>query len=123
MTRAQQIVARLLETDDLKRFLMVLDPNLHPETFTIRSSGADITADVHTGFMVKAELHNPDDDEYQDLKQIDRFNVAEYGQWLGRPLANGDEADILDIGYWMRNGYYEPPVEDHRQIARGEREL
>lgn len=138
MTRAQQLVEHLLEGDDVKDWLMAQDSELFPDTFTVYSSGGEITADVHTGRVAKVELYPPyrhatpygeepePDEDYSSLHQIDRFDVEDYNRWLAevepRPLAKGDTVDIVDIGYWLYNGHYEPAVDEQRQIARGDRD-
>jgi len=40
---------------------------------------------------------------------ISRFDVLRYKKEFGEAIP--DEVDIVDIGYWMDSGSYEPPID------------
>ena len=54
-------------------------------------------------------------DGCETINQIKRFDVSEWERFY--PDQNFSEVghiDILDIGYWLENGAYEPPEADWR---------
>lgn len=48
-------------------------------------------------------------DGYSDITRVD---VAEYISYNGEL----DDTDILLIGYWTKDGNYEPPCHEHREM-------
>lgn len=50
---------------------------------------------------------------------IDRFNLKEYKETLG---FLPDICDILDLGYWGKDGKYEIPDENYREMMDEKRE-
>lgn len=85
-------------------------------TFLIYSSHGELSADVDTGDVVSSMLYVPVDPEAKPLLQIARFDVDEWERHYGRPPAL--RIDILDLGYWLHDGTYEPPVHDWRAEFR-----
>lgn len=57
--------------------------------------------------------------EDEPVREIVAFNLIEYWDFWGFPhyAITGDTFDILDLGYWLNDGYYEPPEEDYRREA------
>lgn len=118
--------------DDIKDVLG--EPPPQP-TFTATSSWGEITAEVDDGMVVKVNLYpNQGTDEVGEgfitLDQIARFDVGEWRRYYGpEELKNGYSIDILDLGFWTKDGHYEPPDEEWRQEfarqrhERGERNI
>ena len=78
------------------------------ETLTIYSSNGELCVDVATGLVDKGASDYYDTDE---LKHISQFDIEEFCVfWNCEP----QEGDILDFGYWMDDGTYEPPAMDWR---------
>lgn len=78
------------------------------KTLTIFSSNGELCVDVSTGLVDKGASDYYDTDE---LKHISQFNIEEFCVfWNCEP----QDGDILDFGYWMDNGTYEPPAMDWR---------
>lgn len=51
-----------------------------------------------------------------ELPDINMFDLVEWKHYWQR---NPDhDFDILDLGYWLKDGSYEPPVLDWRQEAK-----
>jgi hypothetical protein len=60
----------------------------------------------------------PKDAESEGYHHIARFDLEEWKRFYKQETCRG--ADILDVGYWTKDGIYEPPALEHRdQIARG----
>jgi hypothetical protein len=72
------------------------------EMVTINSSNGTLKLDV--GGNVIPSLSDYKND---DLVGITKFDFTEYRKWY--PNEELDTIDILDIGYWTKNGQYEPP--------------
>lgn len=79
--------------------------------YTIRSSNGNLKIDAHGNVL-------PERSEYwgDALRDIVRFDLPEWQAWLrnnGAPVPS--EMDILEIGYWVRTGEYEPAVKAFRE--------
>lgn len=74
---------------------------------TIYSSHGTITID-NQGFILRIEYDGGDDDAFDDIEQ---FDLNEYQLHYGYL---DEEYDILDLGYWKKNGVYVDPVESFR---------
>lgn len=88
--------------------------------FDVATSNGQISADSETGLVVWCEI-DPSATKgkwaWPEAHWPARIDVAEYRlAWPDDPIEDG--VDILDVGYWMRNGEYEPPVEEYRADAR-----
>ncbi|XUX01228.1 MAG: hypothetical protein TUN42_04360 [Dehalogenimonas sp.] len=61
--------------------------------------------------MDDGSVYRPDyayDDN--ELKDIVKFDIEEYLRaYPDEPLETIDSVDILDLGYWTKDGRYEPP--------------
>jgi len=116
----QTVVSRLLEDegDDFKSEILASLPPI-----SITSSHGEFTVDPATGNVLERERYG-DDPDGAFIDELDRFDMRE---WIEYYRMSGDakhDLDILDIGYWMKNGFYEEPVNDWReQHAQGANEL
>ncbi len=84
------------------------------KTFTI--SGSYGTFTINDAGQVLSLIDRPEEDD-SNYAEIERFDVAEYIEYNGCL----DDTDILLIGYWTRDGVYEPPVHEHRKHIEKER--
>lgn len=118
--KAAQLVNNLLEDDDfdLEAELDQL-PDVPKTPATAHSSHGEITFDPRTGRVLADELEYGDgDDDFNELNKPVRFDVEEWKKrYPGKSLV-GIYMDILDIGYWMPDGRYEPPADDWRMMFR-----
>ncbi len=87
------------------------------QTFIVFGSYGECVVDAESGRIkdMRDESSNANCAEYQPIV---RFDV---GEWLaaypGEELV-GNRVDILDLGYVLRNGTYEPPATDWRAEFR-----
>jgi hypothetical protein len=72
----------------------------------IVSSHGTLTVDPADGRVLSRDL---DDDL---LERVIRFDLEEWKHYWGDPVP--DNLDILDIGYWLDDGTYEPPEMEWR---------
>jgi hypothetical protein len=71
-----------------------------------QSSSGGVTFDATTGAVISNSTEYP----------ILVFDVLEWRTWYANEsLADVREIDILDIGYWLRDGSYTPPEFDWRR--------
>lgn len=75
---------------------------------------------AHTGFVLNVDLDNTSDDPKNTFGPAPVWmNVVEYNLYYGtedkpRPLLDGDDIDILSIGFVDAAGEYSPPGKDWR---------
>lgn len=79
--------------------------------FTVSSSNGELKVDVTTGDVVSCFMGEGG----EGIDQIQRFDVAENEKYNGREIEEGDDLDILDFGYWCKDGTYEEPAHDWRE--------
>ena len=80
---------------------------------TITSSTGEFEIDRTTGEIIE--------DRSTGEYEIDRFNLDEYKAYY--KLTEIEESiDILDVGYWLADGAYEPPESDWRKEVKIMRE-
>lgn len=89
--------------------------------FDVISSGGIIRVRKSSGVVVEVLLEKDDDPDYQNLKEITRFDMKEWHEAYPKEEVP-DTVDILDLGYWMKNNQYETPVYDWRAEFRKHRE-
>ena len=78
---------------------------------TARSSHGSIVYGSETGLVIDGESKLCG---CTDCPQIDRFDLIEYKKFYG-VTEMPDELDILDIGYWAKDGIYEEPCHGWRE--------
>lgn len=71
---------------------------------TVHSSYGDLSIDANTGEVLTLV---PDGDP-ENLGEIACFDLDEWRKFYGREDLD-EEFDILDLGYWLKGGTYEPP--------------
>jgi len=94
----------------------VLSEPPEPGVFQVFSSHGQLSAYVEDGTVKIAELNDEADEDGQTMLDIARFNVEEWKKvYYPEKIKNGQCIDILDIGFWSKDGLYEPPDEDWRR--------
>jgi hypothetical protein len=83
----------------------------------IEGSWGRVHVDAETGDVLRIS-DEPKDGHSEGYRCIGRFDLEEWTRFYKKETCRG--ADILDVGYWTKNGIYQPPAPDHRdKIARG----
>jgi len=90
---------------------------LERPTFTVVGSHGECIVDVESGRVrqVHDEHGTADSGEYE---RILRFDVGEWSAAYPSGRLAGSRVDILDLGYALKNGAYEPPVAEWRAEHR-----
>jgi hypothetical protein len=123
VTAGEEIVARLIESDlDPKQYAMDLPK---PAQFVeVWGSWGKIKLGLFTGAIVSYEPSadastDPNDPNHENYLNIVKFDIDELTKWLvhhtGSGLEAGDSFDIVDIGYWEKDGEYVTAELDHRR--------
>jgi hypothetical protein len=86
----------------------------------VSGSWGTIRVDPYDGWVVQL---TDEPYEYKDgergYRDIERFDIAEWLKFYPNEEFNG--CDILDIGYWLKDGTYEPPCGGFREeLAKGD---
>lgn len=105
------------EGEDPKHFLKKIAP-APALLMQVNSSHGTFYIDGNTGRVVQWPASNPDDPDAQALGNIEKFDLPEwkaYWRWEGE-VPGG--FDILDLGFWMKDGTYEPAEEMWREEIR-----
>lgn len=74
------------------------------ETTTLYSSDGDVTISTPNGFIVEKNIT-----EDSWIHSVERFDIAEYNDWFFKRYGiqpDLSELDILELGYWNKDGYY-----------------
>jgi hypothetical protein len=84
--------------------------------FTARGSWGNVVADAVTGDVLRIEDEPVLDPGEVGYGYIVRLDVDEYRTWSKSKFGDKllDEGDILDIGFWNKEGCYAEPVEESR---------
>jgi hypothetical protein len=83
----------------------------------IEGSWGRLHVDTETGDVLRL-TGAPKDAESECYHDIARFDLEEWKRFYNQDTCRG--ADILDVGYWTKDGTYEPAAANHRaEIARG----
>ncbi len=69
------------------------------------------------GYIVSAWHEDPQNPEYDN---IHRFDLVEAGKYFGKLSAS---YDILDLGFWTKDGKYEEPSTDFRKECEADIEI
>jgi hypothetical protein len=83
-------------------------------TFCVASSGGSLEVDRVSGDVIECTTHRNEDNE---LKRIERFDLQEYKMHYNVARIP-EQLDILDLGYWSKDGSYEKAVGDWRNEMR-----
>ena len=86
-------------------------------TTRIESSYGLLTIETPTGRIVTADLN--EGENY--LSFIERFDVAEFNDWFFRRYGfqpDLSELDVLELGYWRKDGAYVPPSDWRWEIRK-----
>lgn len=79
------------------------------KTFNVSSSNGSLTANSETGEVIECVL-NCESDEIENIK---KFDVQEWLKTYKVKLHSS--IDILDIGYWTKDGSYQSAEKDWRK--------
>jgi len=86
------------------------------KTIQVGSSHGSLTCNKETGMVIECSLFHGEN-ENERIAQIAKFDLEEWKKcYVGESLP--DYLDILDLGYWTKNGEYEQPVIDWRNEYR-----
>ena len=89
--------------------------------FNVVSSHGEFSANMDG--TVKEWVPTDDDQEGGALLgNIVKFDIDEWERHYGKPMRRLYSIDILDLGYWMKDGSYEGPEHDWRREHRMETE-
>lgn len=90
------------------------DPNrdiqrvINEPIFQITTSHGEISALCSTGDVIAISS------DYSDHYNITKFDIDEFTKHYGAAPAEFDIVDILNIGFWTKDGGYESAEEDYR---------
>lgn len=79
-------------------------------TTKLESSWGYVTISTPSGKMIETNL-SLDLDEVCYINDIDRFDISEFNDWFFRRYGfqpNLEELDILELGFWKKEGEYVP---------------
>lgn len=79
-------------------------------TTKLESSWGNVTISTPSGKIIETNL-SLDLDEVCYINDIDRFDIAEFNDWFFRRYGfqpNLEELDILELGFWKKEGEYVP---------------
>lgn len=80
-------------------------------TTTLESSWGFVTILAPTGKILESNCTDYFEQKCYIL-DIDRFDLAEFNDWFFRRYGwqpQLDSIDILELGYWLKDGTYVPP--------------
>jgi len=83
---------------------------MNERTFTVFSSNGYLEVDRKTGKILSRNIVS-DDENFPKIYIID---IKEFEQYYECEIMSGVSIDILDLGYWLKDGTYEPPTQDWR---------
>jgi len=87
-------------------------------TIEVRSSHGMLTIDAISGKVIRLQDLDPKEQHY--LHDIDRFDMHEYNNYY--PGNTDKFIDILDLGYWLKDGTYGGPEQGWRDEVKQMRE-
>lgn len=89
--------------------------------FIVRSSHGDFVVRAHSGDVVAFQENSDEESTLRNYREIVNFNISEYALFYNRRPQEGDEIDILDLGY-TRHHYgqeiYEEPCQEWREEVK-----
>lgn len=87
--------------------------------FDIFGSHGRLKVSPVDGAVVGRDPRGSEDDEDSGYPKIVRIDLAEYRQHYDLPAdAEIESIDILDVGFWVKDGTYVPPDHEYRQWCR-----
>jgi len=95
--------------NNLSEALRIWSGKPRPVPLAVHSSHADFSIDPDSGDVLSLDQF-PNSD---DMSYIARFDLAEWVAYWSELLP--EEFDILDLGYWCKDGVYEPAEPDWRK--------
>lgn len=102
---------KIVEAESAKDFLKRKNAGAKPYAFQVSSNWGDLFVG-NDGYVVRIRLNpmKPEDGDAHPLTGIAHFNVHEWKKrYPDESLSKVRNIDILDIGFWLDNGEYEPP--------------
>lgn len=89
-------------------------------TFITMSSYGEITCDLETGEVVSCLIYDgvTEEEANNSVADVTKVDVAEWQTYYGKVLTDGDEVDILDVGFYHGDGEYEKPDYTWREMVR-----
>lgn len=88
------------------------------KTWVVTAASGEFVVNADTGAVLSYSVYPGADDplDFRERAQkIDRFNVAEYRQWFESVgLEEPTNLNWLGIGFWQKDGHYEPFEQDWR---------
>jgi hypothetical protein len=85
---------------------------------TIESSWGEVTTDDEGNVLELDVLEIDEDGERCYLLDIAKFDIAEWDKWYEDKFKEDSpkpsDFDVLDLGYWRKDGSYEPADENWR---------
>jgi hypothetical protein len=79
---------------------------------TIESSWGEVTTDDEGNVLELDVLEIDQEGERCYLLDIAKFDIAEWDKWYEKEFEEDspkpDEFDVLELGYWRKDGSYEP---------------
>jgi hypothetical protein len=85
---------------------------------TIESSWGEVTTDDEGNVLELDVLEIDEEGERCYLLDIAKFDIAEWDKWYEDKFKEDSpkpsDFDVLDLGYWRKDGSYEPADENWR---------
>lgn len=81
----------------------------------VRSSHGMLIVDGATGDVKDYWLDGTAPKEYYYIVRVDVEEFNRTYAAVGHIFREMGDVDILDVGYWLKDGTYEPPAEVHRE--------
>lgn len=75
----------------------------------VHSSNGELKVNSKTGKVIKCDMST----DGEGIDQIERFDIEEYKKFWNAEIT--DDIDILNLGYWTKDGQYEEPADDWRK--------
>jgi hypothetical protein len=86
---------------------------------TIESSWGEVITDRQGNVVELNVLEVDSDGKCCYLLDIAKFDIAEWDRWyedkFNEPSPNPTDFDVLDLGFWKKDGGYEKADEDYRK--------
>lgn len=116
----------LIESCNANKFLTLKTKHIMEtkQTTTLYSSHGNVVINSETGKVLEVNLDDKEDNDCY-LLHIDRFDISEFKNWfLTRYGINPDvsELDVLELGFWKKNGEYDNANNKWRYEIREELE-